>query len=145
MWLIATAVLIGTPPEEYEYLPEWMAGCWDQASGSGWTEECWTKPRGRMMMGSSRSGDGQKLNTFEFMRITSEPAGVTFCALPQGQAGDCFDKTEQSGAAVTFVNENHDYPQRIRYWRDGKDLVAEIAMKDGSKAVSWRYKPMGSD
>jgi len=143
MWPMIAAALAGTPPEEYGYLPEWMAGCWEQVTAEEWTEECWTKARGRMMLGSSRTGAGQNLKTFEYMRITSEPGGVTFCALPQGQSGDCFDKTSESKATITFENAGHDYPQRIRYWREGKDLIAEIALKDGSKAMTWRYKPAG--
>jgi hypothetical protein len=37
------------------------------------------------------------------------------------------------------MNAQHDYPQRIRYWRDGKYLIAETALADGSKAQRWRY------
>ena len=68
---------------------------------------------------------------------------MTFHGAPGGQNRTPFNWVASDGKSVTFVNESHDYPQRIRYWRDGKELVAEIAMKDGSKAVSWRYKAMG--
>jgi hypothetical protein len=45
---------------------------------------------------------------------------------------------------ITFVNAAHDYPQRIRYWRDGRDLMAEVSLADGSKAQRWRYARKGN-
>jgi len=147
MWLIAAAVLAAAVQEPV--LPGWMAGCWEQRSGERWTEECWTAPRAGIMLGSGRSGTGEALREWEVMQIqrvdTDDPAipHMTFHGAPGGQNRTPFNWVASDGKSVTFVNESHDYPQRIRYWRDGKELVAEIAMKDGSKAVSWRYKAMG--
>jgi hypothetical protein len=45
---------------------------------------------------------------------------------------------------VTFVNAVHDYPQRIRYWREGEEMFAEISLADGSKPVRWRYRRLGN-
>jgi hypothetical protein len=45
---------------------------------------------------------------------------------------------------VTFLNAEHDFPQRVRYWREGRELVAEISLKDGTKAQRWRYVPQGN-
>ena len=44
--------------------------------------------------------------------------------------------------AVEFANPAHDYPQRIRYWRQGKLLMAEVSKMDGSKALRWNYRPV---
>jgi hypothetical protein len=41
---------------------------------------------------------------------------------------------------IVFVNPNHTYPQRIRYWMQGDMLYAEATMIDGSKPQAWRYK-----
>ena len=54
-----------------------------------------------------------------------------------------FAMTGQTAESIQFSNPAHDYPQRIRYWRDGKTLNAEIALIDGSRAVQWSYSPMG--
>ena len=124
-------------------LPAWMAGCWEQRTGESWSEECWTGPRAGMMMGSSRTGKADTLQFYEHMRIAADANGTTFCALPKGQAGRCFRATKVTGDEIVFENEAHDYPQRIRYWRQGKDLAAEISLKDGSKSSQWRYAPMG--
>jgi hypothetical protein len=148
MWLIAAAVLAAAA--EQPALPGWMAGCWERSSGEKWTEECWTSPRAGIMLGGGRSGTGDRLGDWEVMQIVlNQPAGdgpivrMAFWGAPGGQNPTMFAWSPSEGPGVTFVNETHDYPQRIRYWREGKELVAEIAMKDGSKAVSWRYRPIG--
>ena len=131
-------------------LPEWMAGCWEHQSGEQWTEECWTSPRGGIMLGSGRSGVGGTLDSWEVMQIemieTDDPVidPLTFYGAPHGQDRTAF--TWLRGAkdpGITFVNAGHDYPQRIRYWRDGQYLMAEISLADGSKARQWRYAPKG--
>ena len=143
MWLIIATALAAETPQPAA-LPAWMAGCWEQKSGEKWVEECWTGARGGQMMGSSRTGKGETLQIFEHMRITADASGTSFCALPKGQSGGCFKATKVAETEIIFENEAHDYPQRIRYWRDGKDLAAEISLKDGSKASQWRYAPMGN-
>ena len=131
-------------------LPEWMAGCWEQRSGEGWTEECWTIPRAGMMMGSSRSGTGEVLSQWETMQIvredTDDPAipAMSFFGAPRGRNRTMFDWVPGKEPGLTFVNAGHDYPQRIRYWREGAELVAEISLLDGSKPMRWRYRRMGN-
>lgn len=126
-------------------MPDWLEGCWETRSGERWTEECWSSARGAMMIGYSRTGVGGAVTEWEMMQIvhaeTDDPAvpWMTFTALPSGQARTVFDWVPATGPGLTFVNLEHDYPQRIRYWREGADLVAEIAMGDGSKARRWRF------
>lgn len=128
-------------------LPGWMAGCWEQRAGDEWTEECWTRPRGGMMIGSSRSGSGDRLDEWETMQIvredTDDPAVVrlAFWAAPRGTNRTMFAWVSTKEPGTTFINLENDYPQRIRYWREGKDLLAEISLSDGSKPRRWRYTP----
>lgn len=127
-------------------LPGWMAGCWEQRTGESWTEECWTGPRAGMMMGSGRSGKGEVTGDWEVMQIvrqdSDDPAvpKMTYYGSPQGQNRTPFQLLASDLPGVTFVNAEHDYPQRIRYWREGEELVAEVALKNGSKARRWRYR-----
>lgn len=144
---LAVALLIAaTEPK----LPDWMAGCWESRTGERWTEECWTIPRAGMMMGSGRSGTGGLLDSWEVMQIetveTDDPAidPLTFYGAPKGQNRTAFAWVPGSEPGLTFVNAGHDYPQRIRYWREGEALVAETSLMDGSKAVRWRYRRMGN-
>ena len=128
-------------------LPAWMAGCWETKVGDEWTEECWTAPRAGIMLGNGRSGTGGVLKSWEVMQIelveTDDPAidPLTFYGAPQGKDRTAFGWDRRRGPGITFVNAAHDYPQRIRYWREGKYLIAETALSDGSKAQRWRYSP----
>ena len=122
-------------------LPGWMAGCWETASDDKWTEECWTAPRAGIMLGSNRTGAGDRLEMFEMMQIGSLPGspGMAFWAAPNGSNRTMFAWSPSNEPGVTFVNPKNEYPQRIRYWREGSDLHAEISLTDGSKAVRWRF------
>ena len=63
--LIAAAAAAQTPA-----MPAFLTGCWQQGSGDGnWTEECWTAPRGGLMIGSGRTGRGDSIRNWEWMRI----------------------------------------------------------------------------
>jgi hypothetical protein len=145
MWLILTALLAN--PAAQPALPLWLAGCWEQASGERWTEECWNDPRAGIMMGNGRSGLGEQLESWEVMQIeivdTDDPAipKMTFHGAPGGQSRTSFTWVPGLQKGITFVNASHDYPQRIRYWREGRDLVAEVSLMDGSNARRWRYHP----
>jgi hypothetical protein len=148
MLLMIAAILAADAPAPA--LPAWMAGCWEQRSGEKWTEECWTAPRAGIMLGSGRSGTGGVLDNWEVMQIelveTDDPAidPITFYGAPKGQNRTAFAWVRNGrGAGITFVNAGHDYPQQIRYWREGKYLVAETSLADGTKAHRWRYVPMG--
>ncbi len=122
-------------------MPKWLTGVWAQQGADGaWVEEWWTTPRGKMMIGASKTGKGETVQFFEHMRIEERDGGLAFCALPKGQASACFKATSASASEIVFENPAHDYPQRIRYSREGNELQAEIALKDGSKPNRWRFK-----
>ena len=148
MLLMIAAILAADAPAPA--LPAWMTGCWEQRSGEKWTEECWTAPRAGIMLGSGRSGTGGVLDNWEVMQIelaeTDDPVidPITFYGAPKGQNRTAFAWVKNGkGAGITFVNAGHDYPQQIRYWREGKYLMAETSLADGTKAHRWRYVPMG--
>ena len=75
---------------------------------------------------------------FEQMRI--DPGETpTFNAYPRGDGPSPFQATELSEGAVTFANAEHDYPQKIRYWRDGDKLRATISLFDGNQANAFAF------
>ena len=121
-------------------LPAWLTGCWEQTDGERWVEDCWMGPRGDIMLGAGRSGRGEQLAVWESMQIgRGEDGMLTFWASPEGAPRVAFAVQAQGPRDVTFLNRAHDYPQRVRYWRDGDRLRAEIAMADGSRAVSFSF------
>ena len=140
--LIGFALMAVAPAEPT--LPGWMAGCWEQRSGEDWTEECWTAPGGGVMLGSARTVVGGKLRDWEAMQIMLHDPGsdakMVFWAAPNGGDRTAFAWSPRDLSGVTFYNVAHDYPQRVRYWREGDLLLAEIAMADGSRPMRWTYR-----
>lgn len=119
----------------------WLAGDWVREADGRWTEESWTAPRGGVMLGHSRSGRGDALREFEFLRIVAGADGVpAYIAQPGGRAPVAFALVRRDGTSVTFENPAHDYPQRIHYVRDGDALTATIALIDGSRPMRWVYR-----
>ena len=124
-------------------LPGWMAGTWMMEDGASWSDEMWTDPRGGLMLGVARMGFGPQLNNWELAQIRQKSDGsISFLAQPNGKSATEFPMVLVSDEAIEFANPAHDYPQRIRYWRQGKLLMAEISKIDGSQAMRWNYRPV---
>lgn len=138
--LLAAPLLAQSPVQA---LPGWMAGTWMAEDGQDWADEIWTDPRGGVMVGIGRAGTGSQLGNVEVMRIETGLDGrPVFVAQPKGAPETRFPMVLVSEAAIEFANPAHDYPQRIRYARQGKLLIAEISMLDGSDAMRWQYRPV---
>ena len=127
-------------------MPAFLAGCWEQRLEQGrWTEECWTSARGGLMIGSGRTGEGDSVNHWEWMRIERAADGaLTFYGSPKGAAAVGFKAAEADANSITFVNSAHDYPQRVRYVRSSGGIDAEISLIDGSRPNRWSYRRSGS-
>ena len=143
--MLAAALLIAASPaaEPVAGVADlaWLAGQWSREEGERWTEESWTPPRGGVMLGHSRSGRGDSLREFEFLRIAAESDGTpAYLAQPGGGAPVAFRLVRRDGTSATFENAAHDYPQRIHYVRDGDTMTATISAIDGSKAISWAFR-----
>lgn len=123
-------------------MPAFLAGCWEQQrEEQRWTEECWTDPRGGLMIGSGRAGQGDKVGHWEWMRIERGSDGsMTFYGSPRGAPAVAFKATGSDASSITFVNAAHDYPQRVRYVATATGLDAEVSLADGSKAERWNYR-----
>ena len=119
----------------------WMSGSWATVEGERWTEEVWVAPRGGVMLGLSRSGQGESLREYEYIRLQAGADGVpVYWASPGGGPPVGFRLAASDGTSATFENVMHDFPQRIQYRRDGDRLVATISAHDGSNPISWTYQ-----
>jgi hypothetical protein len=119
----------------------WLAGDWVHEADGLMTEESWLPPLGGMMLGVSRESKEGQVRMFEFARIAAGLDGrLSFVAQPKGDAPTSFQAVEAGASSILFENRQHDYPQRIRYWREGDRLLAEISMADGSRARRWAYR-----
>ncbi|HEV2043874.1 MAG TPA: DUF6265 family protein [Sphingomicrobium sp.] len=126
-------------------LPAFLAGCWEQRNGDRWTEECWTAPRGGLMIGSGRDGTGERINHWEYMRIErADDGSLSFYGSPKGATPVAFKATQVNESEIVFANPTHDFPQRIRYLRTAAGIDAEISLTNGTKPVRWSYRRSGS-
>ncbi len=143
--ILAAALLLALPViSNAGELPDWLTGEWLQKRDDRWTEEVWTLPRGGTMIGVGRTGRGETLRSWEVMRIVRSADGsLTLHAAPEGGPATIFPVVAEGVRDISFANPNHDYPQRIRYWREGRLLMAETARMDGSQAQNWTYTPAG--
>ena len=141
LWLAAIADPAAAPTP----MPAFLMGCWEHRSAERWTQECWTDTRGGLMIGSSRSGSGDVIREWEWLRIERGADGtLRYIASPGGKAPVPFIAESVSSTWAVFTNAGHDYPQRIRYeFKDGR-LEAEISLLDGSRPNRWSYRRAGS-
>lgn len=124
-------------------LPGFMAGTWLMEDGAAWSDELWSDDKGGLMLGVSRSGFGRQVRSWETARIERKADGsISYIVQPFGKAQTEFRQALRSADAVEFTNAANDYPQRIRYWRQGQLLMAEISRLDGSDTVRWNYRPV---
>lgn len=151
-WIIAAALMAASPglsiaahATEAVQLPDWLHGAWTETrENGGWADEFWTPARGGIMIGAARMGGPEGLIMFEHTRIVRDDRGrLVFIAQPRGAPPSEFPMVAMGEAMLEFANPAHDYPQRIRYWREGRELRARTSLMDGSKAMEWRYRPMG--
>lgn len=140
LFLAAPVLAIEVPAN----LPGWLAGAWAMQDGDNWADEFWTPPRAGLMIGAGRAGRGERIDGFEHTRIVRMPDGeLVFVAQPLGAPATYFPMVASGAQMIEFANPAHDYPQRVRYWREGRVLKARISLMDGSKATEWAFTPMG--
>ena len=119
----------------------WLGGSWLAESADGWTEEQWMAPRGGVMLGTNRSGKGDKATWFEFMRIAEDANGVlSFWGLPAGKQAAPFRLTSSKAGEAVFENPAHDFPTRIHYKLQGQRLLATVSGPGGANAQSWSFR-----
>lgn len=132
-------LLLLAPPQP-GVLPEWLVGTWCTDGAEKRSCEQWTPHSGGTLAGTGYVEKSQGRTVTERMRIAIEPGGLAFYGQPEGQAAVRFAAVEASAGRIVFAAPKHDYPQRIRYWREGELLMAEVSLADGSRPQRWAYR-----
>jgi len=101
----------------------WLAGCWRSEAAGEVVEECWLAPRGGVMLGVNRAVSAGRTG-FEFLRIADSEGNLAYLASPAGAPATAFRLVELGSDRVVFANPDHDFPQRVLYWREGDRLMA---------------------
>jgi hypothetical protein len=122
---------------------EWMSGTWIHADDRQRVMETWVGPANGLMVGANMTAWTSGRSAFEFMRMGDTPEGVSYYASPRGRPAVEFRAKELSGHRVVFENAEHDFPQRVIYWKEGEVLAARIEgmVKGQQKSEEWRFKP----
>lgn len=132
------------PPADPVLAPlAFLVGDWRIAEGTMVVEEHWGAPAGGSMIGYSRTLDGARLASFEFMRIAVDDGVPVFLASPQGRdPATPFAVAEVTADRVVFANAAHDFPQRIVYTCAGDELAVELhGVAHGKPAEQgWSYR-----
>lgn len=115
-----------------------MVGSWSSERDGTTMEEWWTEPRGGVMLGLHRDVRPGKPAFFEYLRIEQAGAGPVYIASPRGAAPTSFPLVEVGPGTATFANPDHDFPQRIHYWKedDATLCAAAEAERDGKTVGS---------
>ncbi|HVR42101.1 MAG TPA: DUF6265 family protein [Thermoanaerobaculia bacterium] len=117
----------------------WMAGSWTAEGRSGTSEELWTEPAGGLMLGLNRTIRREGRASFEFLRIEEREGAVTYLASPGGAVPTPFTLVGTKGERAVFENREHDFPQRIIYWKKEGDLCARVESLEG-EGQEWCWK-----
>ena len=140
--LLLLALAIAAPAHGDEGLPVnplgWLEGCWDKDDGT--MREVWSLGRDSHLFGHSFAVSDGQIVFFEQMRIDHASGMPVFNAYPAGKGPSAFPMVERGEMSITFASEEHDYPQRIAYQREGDRLVAQIALFDGGEARSYAFR-----
>lgn len=124
----------------------WMEGRWVGEKDGVGTEERWTGPLGGALLGLRGDVKGDRLVSWEFLRIASTGEGTFYFASPRSAPPTPFKLVEIGEKRAVFENRQHDFPQRILYWLDPAGaLHARIEGPDSGRTVSeewvWTRKP----
>ena len=121
---------------------DWMAGTWVSTTAEGTTTETWLGPGNGLMVSANLATWKSGRKFFEFLRIADTPEGFSYYAMPGGKPATEFKLKALEGRKVVFENLQHDFPQRVIYWRDGEALMARIEGTRGGKdqGEQWRFE-----
>lgn len=117
----------------------WLGGCWQTADGA--TREEWIIADATHAFAVNYTLKEDMLVFHEHARIDKREGKWTFNAYPNGIGPSSFPYEDKGDTHITFVNVLHDYPQVIKYARDGENLKATISKLGGGNPYSWDFVP----
>ncbi len=151
--LTLSACASNPPPRDLGRLA-FMVGCWTSPqpapAGENLNLEVWSPSESGLMFGYATTVKDGALVTWEDSRIDLRNPRATYIASPEGQRAVIFVEAPQPAPAegappaapsITFENGDHDYPQRISYYRTETGLAASISKLDGTRPFSYNWVP----
>lgn len=131
-----TATITADPHPLEELL--WLEGSWHD-SKLGITET-W-KVTGDSLSGRSYMQKEGKEKEMEKMWLVKRNNRIWYIVQPAGATELVeFEFQPLKDGKYIFTNPKNDYPQKIVYERQGKDVIATISLTDGSEPFTFAYK-----
>jgi hypothetical protein len=149
--LILLAALALAPAAHAQTLDDltWLKGCWRTQGSATEITEVWSAPPMPALVGYSYTTRDGQIRGWEQTRIEIIEGVPTFVAMPSGDTPVRFQMLpdeqmihleDQPDGSASFVNPEHDFPQRITYVRNGRELTAAISAMDGSNRIAFEYR-----
>jgi len=114
----------------------WLVGCWVSPDRS--SQEVWVVDSNRLLAGFGVAVSNKVVAFYEVLSIRqNEDGSFVYTAHPSGQVPASFVAGEITANSVVFVNPDNDYPQEIRYLREGNRLYATISLLGGANPNSF--------
>lgn len=123
-----------------------MAGCWagEHTDSRRSSYEVWVAPKADRMLGISQTVLPNRTE-FEFLRVERTGAQVEYVAQPSGRPPTRFRMHDSSATHAEFANPEHDFPQRIRYMREGDLLRAETSGGNPLRRIEFRFRKVNCE
>ncbi|MEZ5958726.1 MAG: DUF6265 family protein [Hyphomonadaceae bacterium] len=122
----------------------WLRGCWRtepprEAESGATFYEVWTAPEAPIVLGYAyHEGEGE-IQGWSQMRIESN-GRPELVDMPLGSFPVRYRLVEEDpDNHATFENQDHDFPTRIEYRREGNRLYHRIS-RDGADAQEFEYR-----
>ena len=128
-----------------------LTGCWERVDDKPGrkTLEQWSSPAGGTLFGVGRTFSGDKLVSWEFMRIEQSGTSAKFLAqLPGATSATAFELKTATPTELTFENLKNDFPHRVIYRTLGKPSLAariEGSDADEKKGVDFSFRRVGCE
>ena len=132
---------IGSAQERDLQMFAWLSGAWETTQGTRIVEEHWTTPSANVMVGLSRTVDGDRTTEFEFLRIEKRGADLFYVPQPNGRPPVSFKLTSSADGRFVFENTSgEDRVNRIEYRREGADgLYARVEGAQNAKPFTFEF------
>jgi hypothetical protein len=142
--LIALLLLLLAGSALSQTMPDWMAGAWASEKDGVRMEEHWTRGSDGLMVGLHQDVTAAGKSSFEFLRIERRDGKLVYLAMPHARPETPFPVKSATATRIVFENPDHDFPQRIIYWRDGAKLCArtEGTIKGKAESEEWCWSRM---
>ncbi len=93
-----------------------------------------------VMLAVSRTYAGDRLQSFEFLRIEQRRTGIFYVAQPGGHPPTDFKATSITPTEAVFENPQHDHPKRIAYSLQNGALVITLEGDENARHVKQSFR-----